>query len=148
MGFVWYGVIGLLVIFWARLEREHSNPTTLHRLNRVRLSSSAAAFRWPETVWLNVFLINPIYWLHHNVYSKLSFDLRGGARICINRGWILPLEPISSCYLLHLILQYFEMANSRAFFSDLKSGKCSSIVEARLLRFWEARNVKRGGDLT
>ncbi|WZZ36509.1 hypothetical protein YC2023_019910 [Brassica napus] len=36
------------------------------------------------------------------------------------------------------------MANSRAFFSDLKSGKCSSIVEARLLRFWEARNVKRG----
>ncbi|WZY91819.1 hypothetical protein YC2023_064148 [Brassica napus] len=40
------------------------------------------------------------------------------------------------------------MANSRAFFSDLKSGKCSSIVEARLLRFWEARNVKRGGDLT
>ncbi|CAN7031589.1 unnamed protein product [Brassica rapa subsp. trilocularis] len=40
------------------------------------------------------------------------------------------------------------MANSRAFFSDLKSGKCSSILEARLLRFWEARNVKRGGDLT
>ncbi|KAG2283849.1 hypothetical protein Bca52824_055069 [Brassica carinata] len=34
-----------------------------------------------------------------------------------------------------------------SFFSDLKSGKCSSIVEARFLRFWEARNVKRGGDL-
>ncbi|CAF1917187.1 unnamed protein product [Brassica napus] len=33
------------------------------------------------------------------------------------------------------------------FFSDLKSGKCSSVVEARLLRFWEARNVKRGGEL-
>ncbi|WZZ21476.1 hypothetical protein YC2023_122863 [Brassica napus] len=30
------------------------------------------------------------------------------------------------------------MANSRFFFSDLKSGKCSSVVEARLLwfRFW------------
>ncbi|CAN7094816.1 unnamed protein product [Brassica rapa subsp. narinosa] len=40
------------------------------------------------------------------------------------------------------------MAISRVFFSDLKSGKCSSVVEARLLRFWEARNVKRGGELT
>ena len=40
------------------------------------------------------------------------------------------------------------MANTRVFFSDLKSGgKCSSVVEARLLRYWEARNVKRGGDL-
>lgn len=39
------------------------------------------------------------------------------------------------------------MAISRIFFSDLKSGKCSFVVEARLLRYWEARNVKRGGDL-
>ncbi|KAG2282717.1 hypothetical protein Bca52824_053937 [Brassica carinata] len=39
------------------------------------------------------------------------------------------------------------MANSRFFFSDLKSGKCTSVVEARLLRFWEARNVKRSGEL-
>ncbi|KAG2262008.1 hypothetical protein Bca52824_069087 [Brassica carinata] len=31
-------------------------------------------------------------------------------------------------------------------FSDLKVGKCSS-AEARLLRFWEAKNVKRGGEL-
>ncbi|KAH0868170.1 hypothetical protein HID58_075192 [Brassica napus] len=36
----------------------------------------------------------------------------------------------------------------RVFFSDLKSGgKCSSVVEARLLRYWEAWNVKRGSDL-
>ncbi|WZY83269.1 hypothetical protein YC2023_029653 [Brassica napus] len=35
---------------------------------------------------------------------------------------------------------------SPVFFSDLKSGRCSSVVEARLLRFWEARNVKRGGE--
>ncbi|KAF2586290.1 hypothetical protein F2Q70_00035219 [Brassica cretica] len=39
------------------------------------------------------------------------------------------------------------MANSRVFFSDLKSGKCFSIVKVRLLRFCEARNVMRGGDL-
>ncbi|KAG2314637.1 hypothetical protein Bca52824_017759 [Brassica carinata] len=39
------------------------------------------------------------------------------------------------------------MANSRVFFSNLKSGKCSSVVEVRLLRFWEARNVKRCGEL-
>ena len=37
---------------------------------------------------------------------------------------------------------------SRVFFSDMKTGKCSSVVEARLLRFWEARNVKRGGELS
>ncbi|WZZ25246.1 hypothetical protein YC2023_008647 [Brassica napus] len=30
----------------------------------------------------------------------------------------------------------------------MKTGKCSSIVEARLLRFWEARNVKRGDELS
>ncbi|CAF1741609.1 unnamed protein product [Brassica oleracea var. botrytis] len=39
------------------------------------------------------------------------------------------------------------MAIAKVFFSDLKSGRCSSVVEARLLRFWEARNVKRGGEL-
>ena len=39
------------------------------------------------------------------------------------------------------------MAMSRVFFSDLKTGKCSSVVEGRLLRYWEARNVKRGGEL-
>ncbi|KAF8094782.1 hypothetical protein N665_0353s0013 [Sinapis alba] len=47
---------------------------------------------------------------------------------------------------LYLLSSTF-MANSKVFFSDLKSGRCSSAVEARLLRFWEARNVKRGGEL-
>ncbi|WZZ27338.1 hypothetical protein YC2023_010739 [Brassica napus] len=36
------------------------------------------------------------------------------------------------------------MANARVFLSDLKSGRCS---EVRLLRFWEARNIKRGDEL-
>ncbi|KAF2565324.1 hypothetical protein F2Q68_00026765 [Brassica cretica] len=35
------------------------------------------------------------------------------------------------------------MAMTKVFFSDLKSGRCSSVVEARLLRLWEAKNVKR-----
>ncbi|CAN6854316.1 unnamed protein product [Brassica oleracea] len=39
------------------------------------------------------------------------------------------------------------MAMKKVFFSDLKSGRCSSVVEARLLRFWEAKNVKCGGEL-
>ncbi|KAJ4884587.1 Actin family protein [Raphanus sativus] len=39
------------------------------------------------------------------------------------------------------------MANSRVFFSYLKTGGCTSAVEARVLRFWEARNVKRRGEL-
>lgn len=38
------------------------------------------------------------------------------------------------------------MANSKPFF-DLKSGRCSSVVDAMLLRYWEARNVKGGGEL-
>ncbi|KAL0645177.1 hypothetical protein Bca4012_043468 [Brassica carinata] len=36
-----------------------------------------------------------------------------------------------------------EALSIRALFSDLKAGKRLSIVEARLLRFSEARNVKR-----
>lgn len=36
------------------------------------------------------------------------------------------------------------MANSRVFFSDLKTGKCSSTVEARMLRLWEAKKEQRG----
>lgn len=39
------------------------------------------------------------------------------------------------------------MAMTRVFFSDLMSGRCSFVVEGRLLRFWEAKNVKIGGDL-
>ena len=36
---------------------------------------------------------------------------------------------------------------TKVFFFDLKAGQCSSVVEARLLRFWQAKNVKRGGEL-
>ncbi|CAN7050028.1 unnamed protein product [Brassica rapa subsp. trilocularis] len=41
----------------------------------------------------------------------------------------------------------FHLFFSIGFFSDLKSGKCTSVIEARLLRFWEARNIKCGGEL-
>ncbi|CAN7007908.1 unnamed protein product, partial [Brassica rapa subsp. trilocularis] len=33
------------------------------------------------------------------------------------------------------------------FFSDLKSGRSSSTVEVRLLRFWEARNIRCADEL-
>ena len=33
------------------------------------------------------------------------------------------------------------------FFSDLMSGSCSSVVEVRLMRFLEVRNVRHGGEL-
>ncbi|CDY66397.1 BnaAnng22180D [Brassica napus] len=39
------------------------------------------------------------------------------------------------------------MANVLVLLSDLQSGGSSSTVEVRLLRFWEARNVCRGGEL-
>lgn len=31
--------------------------------------------------------------------------------------------------------------------SELKAGQCRQSVEARLLRFWESWNVKKGGEL-
>ncbi|CDY18761.1 BnaC08g08550D [Brassica napus] len=39
------------------------------------------------------------------------------------------------------------MANALVFLSDLQTGRSSSTVHVRLLRFWEARNVRPGGDL-
>ncbi|CAN6847361.1 unnamed protein product [Brassica oleracea] len=38
------------------------------------------------------------------------------------------------------------MANGMVFLSDLQTGRSSSSVQVRLLRFWEARNVRRGGE--
>ena len=39
------------------------------------------------------------------------------------------------------------MASTSTILAALKYGRCSSTVEVevRLLRFWEARNIKRGG---
>ncbi|XP_024013212.1 uncharacterized protein LOC112087536 [Eutrema salsugineum] len=39
------------------------------------------------------------------------------------------------------------MANSPLLLADLKADHCVQPVVARLLRFWEARNVKKGGEL-
>ncbi|KAF3545030.1 hypothetical protein DY000_02010616 [Brassica cretica] len=41
------------------------------------------------------------------------------------------------------------MASTSTILAALKYGRCSSTVEVevRLLRFWEARNIKRGGHL-
>ncbi|KAF3587892.1 hypothetical protein F2Q69_00029816 [Brassica cretica] len=39
------------------------------------------------------------------------------------------------------------MANSYTLLADLRAGRCSNTAEVRLLRFWEARNTKKGGEL-
>uniref|UniRef100_A0A0D3CJM0 Uncharacterized protein n=1 Tax=Brassica oleracea var. oleracea TaxID=109376 RepID=A0A0D3CJM0_BRAOL len=39
------------------------------------------------------------------------------------------------------------MANGMVFLSDLQTGRSSSSIQVCLLRFWEARNVWRGGEL-
>ena len=39
------------------------------------------------------------------------------------------------------------MANVLVFLSDQQTGRSYSTVQVRLLRFWEARNVRRGGEL-
>ena len=38
------------------------------------------------------------------------------------------------------------MANVLVFLSDLQAGRSSSTVEVRLLRSWEAKNIRRGGE--
>ncbi|WZZ35070.1 hypothetical protein YC2023_018471 [Brassica napus] len=50
--------------------------------------------------------------------------------------------------------RFDQVINSRSIYTSdpfcyrvSESGKCTSVVEARLLRFWEARNVKRSGEL-
>ncbi|CAF1918840.1 unnamed protein product [Brassica napus] len=39
------------------------------------------------------------------------------------------------------------MANTFILLADLKAGRCSNTADVRLLRFWEARNVRKGGEL-
>ncbi|KAL0826959.1 hypothetical protein Bca101_050636 [Brassica carinata] len=39
------------------------------------------------------------------------------------------------------------MANTFILLADLKAGRCSNTADIRLLRFWEARNVRKGGEL-
>ncbi|CAF1861011.1 unnamed protein product [Brassica napus] len=39
------------------------------------------------------------------------------------------------------------MAASQIVLSELRPGCCARIVVTRLLRFWEARNAKKGGAL-
>lgn len=39
------------------------------------------------------------------------------------------------------------MANPQVLLASLNFGRCSDAVEVRLLRFWEARNIRRGGEL-
>ncbi|XP_013583329.1 PREDICTED: uncharacterized protein LOC106292272 [Brassica oleracea var. oleracea] len=39
------------------------------------------------------------------------------------------------------------MVNSYTLLANLRAGRCSNTVEVRLLRFWEARNINKGGEL-
>ncbi|KAF3564439.1 hypothetical protein DY000_02012020 [Brassica cretica] len=39
------------------------------------------------------------------------------------------------------------MAKQQLHFSELKAGRCGNFVVTSLLRFWEPRNVKKGGEL-
>ncbi|CAN6823842.1 unnamed protein product [Brassica oleracea] len=39
------------------------------------------------------------------------------------------------------------MANSYTLLQNLRAGRCSNIAEVRLLRFWEAKNINKGGEL-
>ena len=78
---------------------------------------------------------------HYEVFNASISTLRR-CEICINM-WVFLICKSSSSDILNRVV----ITISRVLFSDLKSGKCSGVVEARLLQFCEARNVKRGGEL-
>ncbi|KAG2315098.1 hypothetical protein Bca52824_018220 [Brassica carinata] len=39
------------------------------------------------------------------------------------------------------------MANSYTVLADLRAGRCSNVAEVRFLRFWEAKNINKRGQL-
>ena len=39
------------------------------------------------------------------------------------------------------------MANSYTVLANLRAGRCSNTAEVRLLRFWDAKNINKGGAL-
>lgn len=49
--------------------------------------------------------------------------------------------------ILSLSSSYISDGTSLLLLIELKAGRCAKEVEVRLLLFWEARNVKKGGEL-
>ena len=82
---------------------------------------------------------------------RINLLRRSSARSCINmmRFHRCALHAFLISHLAHsqILLIIFLNGYDKGFFFDLKAGQCSSVVEARLLRFWQAKNVKRGGEL-
>ncbi|KAF2601598.1 hypothetical protein F2Q70_00028054 [Brassica cretica] len=82
---------------------------------------------------------------------RINLLCRSSARSCINmlRFHICALHAFLISHLAHsqILLIIFLNGYDKGFFFDLKAGQCSSVVEARLLRLWQAKNVKRGGEL-
>ena len=90
-------------------------------------------------------------WLKHlNVYVRKSIPVCVTRVQKIMRSVSLILVDIWASYhcfnYLSLLFQ-LETNNAPIFFSDWKTGRCSSTVQVRLLCFWDARNVRRGEKL-
>ncbi|CAN7077842.1 unnamed protein product [Brassica oleracea var. botrytis] len=58
-----------------------------------------------------------------------------------------PTRPTTQHLIKHRLFVSLAMANSFTLLADIKAGRCSTTAEVRLLRFWEAPNVKRGSKL-
>ncbi|XP_048603549.1 uncharacterized protein LOC106455044 [Brassica napus] len=53
------------------------------------------------------------------------------------------INPLSPLFIIQLSSSPPRAMN----ITDLKAGRCSNTADVRLLRFWEARNVRKGGEL-
>ncbi|KAF8096421.1 hypothetical protein N665_0309s0047 [Sinapis alba] len=65
----------------------------------------------------------------------------------VKRDYATPKHSIRLIVFQALATGVCKMANSQILLADLKAGRCSNTAEVRLLRFWEARNVRKGGEL-
>nr|VDD51650.1 unnamed protein product [Brassica oleracea] len=58
-----------------------------------------------------------------------------------------PTRPTTQHLIKLRLFVSLAMANSFTLLADIKACRCSTTAEVRLLRFWEAPNVKRGSKL-
>ncbi|KAF2565680.1 hypothetical protein F2Q68_00024907 [Brassica cretica] len=122
----------------SRVLKQTMGGVTLHALSAVR---SCRDLSLRSSACVAVILMQSGLCGIYRVEMVIADDTTEGTFVCFD-GVMTKLHNLMAKNLIRVI-----MAISGIFFSDLKSGKCSSVVEARLLRYWEARNVKRGGEL-
>ena len=93
-------------------------------------------------------ILEPSINLTGTIYIQCNFHYVRLWRFSYKKIWFFStLRIILHSFKLTSKLNPWDMANVSVFLSDLQTGRSSSSVEVRLLRFWETRNVRHDGEL-